>query len=288
MIYKIGDFYIEWIDSNFSLENDKYMKIFEENRDIDKSDLIIYRTQYMDFKKVTQYKQLKYTSLSELYETERGKMLVYHWAKCRFGIGYWLEDLDKEEVIYYINPDMLNQIPVYASWFFSIAGLHRTLLKRGAAVLHASYINWNESSILFTAPSQTGKSTQSKLWQDVEDVEIVNDDRVLLRKKNEVWHSYGYPSCGSSKICLNKTLPIKAIVVLEQGDYNYIEEMSVSQKITALVSGIEVYVWDINEINMSFKIAEEIVKDVVVIKLVCRPDYNAVDVLKKYLQERGI
>lgn len=286
MIYKIGDFYINWLDSNFNIINDEYMGLFEANECENKSDLINYRTEYADLEKNGKYKQLRYTSLSELYETERGKMLIYHWATCRFAIGYWLEDLDKEEIVCYINPDMLNQIPVDANWFFSIAGLHRVLLKRQAPILHASYIDWNGRSILFTAPSQTGKSTQSRLWTEAENVEIINDDRVLLRKKDGVWNSYGYPSCGSSKICLNRTLPIEAIVVLEQGEENRVEEMTFSQKVRALVSGTEVYVWDIDEIDMSFKIAEQIAKEVLIVKLVCRPDYEAVSVLKEYLLER--
>lgn len=285
MIYKIGDFYIDWIDSNFRIVKDEYMKIFEVSQCEDESNLITYRTEYMNLKEIEKYHQLKYTSLTELYETERGKLIICHWAACRFGIGYWLDDLDKEDIVCYINPEMFNQIPISANRFFSMVGLHRILLKKEASILHASYIDWNGKSILFTAPSQTGKSTQSRLWTEIENVEIINDDRALLRKKDGVWHSYGYPSCGSSTICLNRTLPIQAIVVLEQGKENRVEEMTISQKIRALVSGIEVFVWDIDEINMSFEIAQKIAAEVPIIKLVCRPDHEAVSVLKEYLQK---
>lgn len=212
-------------------------------------------------------------------------MIICHWAMCRFAIGYWIEDLDKNEIMCYINPVMLNQISISANRFFSMTGLHRVLLKREAPILHASYIDWNGQAILFTAPSQTGKSTQSKLWTELENAEIINDDRALIRKKNGIWQSYGYPSCGSSQICINRTLPIKIIVVLEQGKENKIEEMTLSQKIRAIVSGIEIFTWDIDEINMSFNIAQKIVAEVPIVKLICRPDDGAVSVLKQYIQK---
>lgn len=287
MRYKIGDFYIEWFSNAFKMENDEFMKKFETAQWADEKNVIKYCMKSMKAEEITQYKLLKYSSSSELYETSRGKMIIYHWATCRFAIGYWMEDLDKEEIICYVNSDMEKQIPVNASWFFSISGLHRALLKRNAPVLHASYIEWREKAILFSAPSQTGKSTQARLWEESQGARIINDDRVLLRKTENEWKAYGYPSCGSSKICINQTLPICAIVILEQGEVNQIQEMSFLEKVRAIASGIEVYIWNLDEIEMAFQCAQMLAKEVTVLKLVCRPDYDAVSVLKEYLSEGG-
>ena len=288
MIYKIGNVYIEWLDTNFKIRNDEFMKKFEVN-EIKSLDCqkITFRTEVRDMSFVTKYPLLNKSSSSELYETERGKLMIYHWAMCRFGIGYWMEDLDKDEIICYFHPEMEKQVPVDASWFFSIAGLHRILLQKQHAVLHASCILWKEKTIVFTAPSQTGKSTQSRLWVGYEEAKIINDDRILLGKDVLQWKSYGYPSCGSSKICVNETAPIGVIVILEQGKDNRVEELSYFEKIKALVSGIEVYRWQLDEIDMSINCAGQIVQEVPMVKLVCRPDQEAVEVLRSYLQEKG-
>lgn len=283
MIYKIGDFYIEWSNDHLTLRNDNFMKKFEVDNCENKNELIKYRTQYMDLEEVKKCEQLYYSSLSEIYKTERGLMMIYHWATCRFAIGYWMEDLDKDEITCYINPKMNDQILMSASRFFSIAGLHRVLLNRGAAILHASYIEWNGKAILFTAPSQTGKSTQSNLWNKNENATIINDDRVLIRNKDNVWKAYGYPSCGSSHICINRTLPIQAIVVLQQGSENKVVELSDADKIKALVSGTEVFTCNSEEIEMSIQLSKTIASEVQIIKLVCLPNDDAVDVLKTYL-----
>lgn len=288
MIYKIGNLYLEWSNDNFSIRNDTFMKKFEVHNYSDLSSVIKYKTQYRDLDQFKNYKQLYYSAVSEFYETEKGIMVICHWAKCRFAIGFWMEDLDKDEIIIYINPKMKDEISISANRFFSLVGLHRVLLKRNAAVLHASYVEWNDKAILFTAPSQTGKSTQSQLWKKYENASIINDDRVLIRKYNGRWNAYGYPSCGSSSICINRTLPIETIVVLEQGKENEVIEMSYAEKVKALILGIEVYACNMDEIDMSFELAQAIGKDVKVIKLVCLPNQDAVKVLKNYLRKDDI
>lgn len=290
MVYQIGDFYVDYPDSNFPLVNDEFMdkfRVLEEvlqSEDIKKEDIIRFKTSYKDLTNISKCKQLHYSSLSEIYETEEGKMLIYHWCRSRYGIGYWMKDLDEEEIVCYFNPQMHEQLPVTGNWFFSICGLHRALLRREAPVLHASYIDWNGKAILFSAPSQTGKSTQARLWETYEQTEIINDDRVLLRKKDGVWNAYGYPSCGSSKICINRTLPIAALVILEQGKENIVREMTLGEKVTALFSGIEIYTWDEEEVNMSIQTATRIAMECNMIKLICRPDQDAVAVLKEYIE----
>lgn len=284
MIYQIGDFYIDWDSRSYLIENDEFMNKFKVEDIKSINNVIKYVPIVKNIEELSKGKMLKYSSSSELYETDNGFLIIYHWATCRYAIAYYINDLDKDEVNIYINPKNDTRYPIPANWLFSIAGLHHILLHRKSPVLHASFIEWENSAILFTAPSQTGKSTQSKLWNKYENANIINDDRVLLRKIDNIWNAYGYPSCGSSKICVNKTLPLRTIVVLEQGENNKIVELSNSEKIRALVTGIEVFLWNIDEINMSIECANELVKDVKIFKLICKPNSDAVLLLKNYLK----
>lgn len=89
-----------------------------------------------------------------------------------------------------------------------------------AFILHASYIIRDGAAILFTAPSGTGKSTQARLWQNERGAEIVNGDRVLITRRNGTFYANGIYVCGTSGICRNRTAPIAAVVLLEQGTEN--------------------------------------------------------------------
>ena len=207
------------------------------------------------------------------------RLLVYHWGNNRFAFAVWPERIDAaRENVCLFDPDMLRQPGLNADWFFGVSGLHRALLQRGAPILHASYISWQGHAVLFSAPSGTGKSTQAGLWAQHAGAEIVNGDRVLLRKRDDRWYAFGYPCCGSSQICLNRTLPLRAIVLLRQGAENAVEELPAARQVQALAGAIEVYPWDSEEIGRALDL------EIPVIRLTCRPDGDAVDTLKRYLE----
>lgn len=289
--YQFGDITIQWKTGNFELNLDEFTELFKINTvDVEEdyfSNEIIYETHFEDLRKYKNEKLLQKNGLYELYETVQGRFVIFHWATCRFAFGFYAEDLEKKDMLpVYFNPEMKNQIPLAAVRFFSCAGLHSKLLQKGALVFHSSYIDWNGQAILFAGPSGVGKSTQASLWEQHEDAEIINGDRTLLRRKDGIWHAYGYPCCGSSDICKNRTLPLKAIVILEKGDKNEVQELTMGQKYRALFTGSEMFLWYEKEMERVSRLVEELMKEVRVIKLICRPDEDAVEVLKAALEEK--
>lgn len=114
--------------------------------------------------------------------------------------------------------------------------------------------------------------------------EILNGDRVLLGKREGRWFAHGFPNCGSSDICVNKSLPVRAIVVLRQGKENCVRPMTTAQKLRDLASAMVVYRWDGEDIAKAASVAAELLETVPVVELVCRPDREAVEVLKDYLE----
>lgn len=286
--YRIGDVDFIWKEGNHPLKQDDFMSKFLVDYvcDTNQEDEIIYETYYEDLEKYTEGTLLKKNGLYELYQLPEGKFIIYHWATCRFAFGYWLEDFEKGNIVScYFNPKLKEEIPLDAVRFFSCAGMHSKLLQKKALVFHSSYIAWNGKAILFAGPSGVGKSSQAKLWEQHAKAEIINGDRTLLRKKDNLWMAYGYPCCGSSSICINRTLPIAAIVILEQGSENRIEVLENREKICAILTGSENYRWNIKEIESICEIAEELVKEILIIKLICRKDEDAVLTLRKWMEE---
>lgn len=215
-----------------------------------------------------------------IYSHEGQQCLVYHWGNLLHGFAVW-----PERFAVTMDPRMYHQPPLRMDWFFSVCSFHRHLLIRDACVLHASYVDIGGQAILFTGPSNIGKSTQAALWTQYEGAEVVNGDRAVLRKVDGRWHVFGYPCCGTSGICINRTLPLRAIVVLNQAKENTVQQLTPASKIRALTAAMELYPWDSAEVDMAFHIAAEIASQIPVVKLSCRPDQEAVDVLKKHLEE---
>lgn len=164
-----------------------------------------------------------------------------------------------------------------------ILQLPHYMLSRNAVFLHASYIEYNGSAILFTAKSQTGKSTQAALWEQHRGAFVVNGDRALLRKENGVWMACGSPYCGTSKICHDRTLPIRAIVILSQAKTNTARRAATQAAFAALLSGCSFDPADADEVKVVTDIAGELIMSVPFYTLACMPDERAVAELEKIL-----
>lgn len=278
MRYKIGQTVVELDEGGLPVLHDEMVGHFLSTDPPD----VTFTCVPTDLSFLKQARVLKRTGGYELMQTDRGLFLLNHWAMCRFGYGVWLDELDGETKVYY-SPDLLAQQCMTVNHLLSTIGMHHKLLQKQAVTLHASYIAYQDRAILFLGPSGTGKSTQAELWNRYAGTEIVNGDRVLLQPKDGTWYAHGFPCCGSSRICMNRSLPLGAIVVLRQAQENRIEALSPAQKLRALTTASEFYPWDNGEVDMVFSIADEVAKQRV-LQLSCRPDAEAVKVLKDYLE----
>ena len=99
--------------------------------------------------------------------------------------------------------------------------------------LHSSYIIYHDKAILFTGPSGIGKTTQAELWRDYQGAEIINGDVTLIRKWDGRYCAFGAPIHGSSPYCENKSAPIEALIVLQQGTENQIEVLNHFEALSA-------------------------------------------------------
>ena len=103
---------------------------------------------------------------------------------------------------------------------FSLIGIEEIVAESNGCVLHSSFIEKEGNAILFTGPCSIGKSTQANLWKEHSDAVIVNGDKTLIFEKNGIFYASGMPFSGSSKDCLNKMFPIKAVISLQQANDN--------------------------------------------------------------------
>ena len=189
--------------------------------------------------------------------------------------------MDKERKIYiYENID--KYFP-HTSAIFTKLNIHGALLSKEVMILHSSFIIHNNESILFTAPSGTGKSTQASLWEKYKGAEIINGDRSAIGTRNGEYFAYGLPFCGSSNICKNKEAPLKAIVVLKQAKENSVRRLSKIEAFKILLGQVAINRWNKKDMELAMTLIEELIEKVPVVMLSCRPDKEATDVLNDYL-----
>ncbi len=110
------------------------------------------------------------------------------------------------------------------------------ILHKGLCI-HSSSLSYKNNGVIFSAPSGTGKSTHTRLWQKVfkDDVEIINDDMPVIKNIDGVWSLCGSPWSGKTEINVNKNVPLSAIVFLERGEKNEIEEIKVPECVVKIL-----------------------------------------------------
>lgn len=111
------------------------------------------------------------------------------------------------------------------------------IIGKGGFFLHCSCLRYKGEAIIFTAPSGTGKSTHAALWRRYfkDEVEMINDDKPLVRKQGERFFIYGTPWTGKHGIGGNISAPIRAVVFLRQAPENKAEPVSPIEALTLLL-----------------------------------------------------
>lgn len=163
--------------------------------------------------------------------------------------------------------------------------LEQQLADHNGFLLHASYIRHGDRAILFTAPSETGKSTQARLWCENRGAELINGDRAAVRLIDGVACACGIPYSGSSPVRKNVVLPLAAIVYLSQGRENTIERLRGAKAFRRIWEGCGVPLWDRSALDRVTRTVTETLMQVPVYHLSCTPDVRAVDLLAETMEE---
>lgn len=201
-------------------------------------------------------------------------------VKGRSGYYAYYEEISHNEAHIFLDSGCIGELNIDPV-FTSLLALERRLADKGALVLHCAYIKYRGEAILFSAPSETGKTTQANLWEQYRGSETVNGDRALLQCVDGQWTARGWPVCGTSEVCNNTDLPIRAIVMLSQGKDNKARQLSAMETFPQLYSQITVNTWNRDIVQQSMDLIGKLMENVPVYHLSCTISQEAVDCLDR-------
>ena len=235
--------------------------------------LKIIRTEYLPEKKG----DVIFQSLRQkaYYDGNTRIYTSYYNASLREYIEYGCKVNDSELYINY--PDTLREVSV-----FECMDLPSMLLKKGIGIIHCSFIEYNGEAILFVGDKQVGKSTQASLWNQYKGADIINGDRAGIYFADGRFYAEGVPFCGTSKICKNKKVPIKALVCLSKGTENKIKKLSAVEGFMSVL-GKFTYNNTKDNVEMISTLVKNLVETVPILEYSCLKDESAVNYLCKEL-----
>jgi len=170
--------------------------------------------------------------------------------------------------------------------FTSLLALERHMIRRDQMLLHCAYTEYQGEAILFSAPSETGKTTQANLWEKYRGSRTVNGDRSLLGKIGGRWTAQGWPVCGSSEVCHNESIPIRAIVMLSQAKENHARRIGGREAFVQIYSQITVNRWNREDSNHTMDLLMDLLGQVPVYHLGCTISEEAVRCLEEAMGKK--
>lgn len=166
------------------------------------------------------------------------------------------------------------------SYVYCESGSHfyHELLLHSGLMLHASAVELDGKAYLFSAPSGTGKSTHTRLWQQMfgEKAKIFNDDKPALRLLDGVWYAYGTPWCGKDGININMKAPLAGICFLKRAQENAIRRLSAQEAVLLLIFQTMHRLKRRERMQLMLSHLDKLVRQIPVFELECTPDVGAV------------
>ena len=276
--YKIGDLIFRYIGPEFS--ETEYLKIFRiDNTTAVEAD-VVYEMVCREKIRIPDAEIVHQDKYIDTYQDNNEKIRVIYNSKREKAL---IKDVTEDGFYHRVEYDAKCMTYWNSNMMMKIFDIPNQVVLKNGVFLHASCIVHQGRAIVFTAPKQVGKSTQATLWEKYRDAEIINGDRVLLRKTKGQWRAYGSPYAGTSRIFKAVSASVEAIILLSQGVENIVSESNTFESLQALMEGCSFESWSRDSVMRVSDIANDLLKEISFVKLKCLPDKGAVQILEEYL-----
>ena len=164
---------------------------------------------------------------------------------------------------------------------YSRLAYFRTIFMHGALIDLPGY-----GGIMFIGRSGVGKTTQAVLWNKHRGADIINGDKVFLGLREECpgeLLAYGSPWTGSSPYCLNRRVPLRAIIHLVRSDGKGIRRLSDLEALSVFMTATFLPNWDVRLTEQVMDSMNDMLPLVPIYEMSCEADENAVYMAEKVL-----
>jgi hypothetical protein len=154
------------------------------------------------------------------------------------------------------------------------------LAQDAGVIVHACGINRHGRGILFVGESGAGKSTLAKLWDQEKGIDILSDDRIIVRKKAGQFWMYGTPWHGEAKFVSDKGVRLEKIFFLQHDQKNSIKDVHGTSPILQFLKASFPPFWDAKGVEFTLEFLNDLVVSLPCRELSFTPDRSVIDYIK--------
>jgi hypothetical protein len=168
--------------------------------------------------------------------------------------------------------------------------MHRLTQERAIELHGTGIVRANGVANLFVGHSGAGKSTTTRLWTSREEVEVLSDDRIIVRYDDgrdgpagvTGMRMYGTPWHGEAMFASPNSAPLTRIFILEHGHGNVITRLTASQAVGELFARAFVPFHRHEYIDNAISFLEQLVGSVPCYRYSFEPDEHAVEKIQHF------
>jgi hypothetical protein len=154
------------------------------------------------------------------------------------------------------------------------------LTRVGSIIVHSCGINYHGKGILFVGESGAGKSTLTRIWNKEDGVEILSDDRIIIRKIDDRYWMYGTPWHGDAHFASPAKIKLEKIFFIKHGQANSARAVSGSFPVLQFLKASFPPYWDKNCMEFAMEFFNDLVAAVPCSELSFVPDSKIVEFVK--------
>jgi hypothetical protein len=155
------------------------------------------------------------------------------------------------------------------------------LAQEQGVILHGCGIEIEDMGILFLGESGAGKSTLARMWDQENGVDILSDDRVIVRKRGNEFRAYGTPWHGEASFGSPREARLERIFFLSHGKENFFKEMKRLDILSHLLTCSFPPLWDSQGMELVLELFNQLATQVPCQELSFRPEKSALALVKK-------
>ncbi len=166
------------------------------------------------------------------------------------------------------------EYPLAEIWMVNLLGQGR-----GAEIHGCGVVDAQGEGHLFVGQSGAGKSTMARLWEPQRGIQILSDDRIVLRKADQKLWMYGTPWHGEAGYSSATRAPLSRIYFLQHGEKNELLPQRPAQAVGQLFTGSFPPFYNPEALDFTLGFFEEIVQAVPCFELRFLQDERVIELL---------
>jgi serine kinase of HPr protein (carbohydrate metabolism regulator) len=157
------------------------------------------------------------------------------------------------------------------------------LISRSGTIIHAAGLRINGRGYMFPGRSGAGKSTLSRYLRIHRWIEMLSDDRVVVRKMKGKFKVFGTPWGGEEGIAENRDSPLQGIFYICRGDENRIDEITSREAMERLMQVTSIPWYDRDSMMRVLDLCEDMALRVPAYEFRVKPGREVIDVFEQFI-----